>query len=413
MINELLISGILFITFHTASAQNHPTVMLSMDDAVKIAITNHPASKNAVLKVEAVKLQKQMAIDPGPMEVGYQYGQINSTLNDRFIEIGQNFGSPFTHIQKRRQARENIKLTEAEQKLVIKQLSADVKKAYTNWVYQYCKWKLLRQEAEEYNSFMMYIGELKAETDSAQSSKADSAEVAERFELNSIETRYAEAQNENFQAEQEYKIATNQLQQWLVADDNVAPGDSTLELYSIKTINIGPDKFSPTNHLTYYQSLKNVSNAQLKVEQSRFFPEIGAGYFNQVINHQKGFQGLSIGMTVPLWFIPQKARVAEARINQKIVENEIEYQKFSLTKSIENLKIKLDQHFVSVSFYRENALENADMQEKITAERFKKREINGASYLDSRNNILQTRLEYLEKLKEYNLTAIQLEYYVN
>jgi heavy metal efflux system protein len=392
--------GLLFYGLPASLAQNGSPKIISMDHAVSVALGNNPLAKSAELKVQSAMVQRATP-DIGSTEFNYQYGQVYGPLHDRSVSVTQNFGLPFSFTRKFRYNDEVVKLSEAEQKLAVKQITANVKTGYTNWLYQFSKLKLIRQEVDRYEQFMNMDGKLRDLGDSGL------------LERTMIETKYANIQNLQFQTDMDYRLAINQMQQLLFQNGEIAPSDSSLELYAIQVRSLGKDKFVPTGHIAYYQSQYEVNNALVRLEQSKLSPGVTAGYFNQQINHVGGFEGFKVGLSVPLWFLPQKAKISEASINRQIAKNELEYQQFYLAKTIESLKIQLDQYFVSISYYRENALIQADLLISTASRRFKNQNMGSVDYLESLSAALKLKLEYLEKVKLYNQTAIQLEYYVN
>jgi cobalt-zinc-cadmium resistance protein CzcA len=228
-----------------------------------------------------------------------------------------------------------------------------------------------------------------------------------------VQTRYADLQRRKFEAGEDYKLATNQIKQLLFTTENIAPTDTTLEMYAIKPKTAGPDKFYPATQINFYNEHLSLSKWEANYERAKLFPEISGGYFNQQINQMKGFEGIALGITVPLWFLPQKAKIKQAAIQQKIAQNELDYYTFSLEMKIENLKIKLDQLFVDISFYSENALKQAEMIEHSAVEQYKANTLPLNEFLDQIGNAYNTRLGFLETVKKYNLTAIELEYLLN
>ena len=52
----------------------------------------------------------------------------------------------------------------------------------------------------------------------------------------------------------------------------------------------------------------------LHVEQSHFFPEISVGYTRQDILPLKNLNAWMIGVSFPIYFLPQKSKVKQARL---------------------------------------------------------------------------------------------------
>jgi heavy metal efflux system protein len=393
---------IAWIAFYTLPVAGQPPTIkiINMDEAVAIALANHPAAKNAELKLRAAKISPLAGIGIGNTEINLVHGQMYTAINDEFLEIRQYFGSPVTHIQNIRYQEQQVRLTEAEQKLVIKQLTADVKLAYTDFLYRFEKVKIIHQAASIYDELVNVNGVPYQPNDT------------DLLRRTTAETLFASFQDKQFQAEQEYRLAHNQLQQWLNCTENLVPADTVLELYAIEIRNNGPDKFSPGPHIAFYNESLHLHRKEISLEQSKLFPEFMAGYFNHEIAGAKGFQGFMFGLSMPLWYFPQKAKITAARINKEAAQNEADYQKFYLTKKIENLRIQLDQFFVHISFYRENALKRADLLIESAVGQIRKNDINYVECFGLLKSALEIQLEYLEKLRSYNQTAIQLEHYI-
>lgn len=393
----LILTIILPITSFTQTLKKK----ISINEAVNIALANNPLAKNAELNVQSIKAGSLSGINLGTTEINYLNGQLYSATTDNFWEIEQHLGSPITHIQSLKYNRQVVLVSEDEQKLTLKRLTADVKTSYINLLYHYSRLRLFNSFNISFNALLSISG--------LPYDKLDSNELRKI----TAETRYGDFQNKLFQAEQDYNLASNQLQQSLNIQEEVAPIDSSLELYAIEILNSGPDKFYPQSHLSFYLESLNLHKKKISLEQSKLFPEFTIGYFNHEINQFKGFQGIKISVSIPVWYFPQKAKINEARINQKIAMNELEYQKFNISKTIENIKIQLDKNFVLISFYRENALKKADLLLQIANQQMQNKEVDYDSIYTSLEMALKIQLEYLDAVKQYNQLAIQLEFYVD
>lgn len=374
---------------------------ISMYDAVKIALTNSPISKNAELKVIAQRNQPGSSSEYMPTEINFANGQMYSAINDSYFEINQHFGSPMTLVQQSKYNKQATKLAEAEQKIIFKKLTAETKIDYNSCVYELSKLNTIRELNSFYNEILAKTGVPYDTTDTSLLNR------------NITETMFASFQNQLFQTEQDYVLACNKLHQTIYSTDNYVPIDSSLELYAIEILNSGPNKFNPTSGLELCDETVALGRKKLLVEQSKLFPEITAGYFRHSINGDKGFQGFKVGVAIPLWYFPQKARINQAKIEQEITNNSIDLHKFNLNQTINNLKIQLDKLFVDISFYRENALKLADSHMMIFHKNLVDKKLNYLELFKNLEETLKIRLNYLEKLKRYNETAIQLESFID
>lgn len=380
-------------------SQEQEAKVLTMDDAVKMALSNHPASRNAVFNVEAARTRK--GFQPEPTEIVWEYGQINSPVKDNRLTITQNFGSPVTHYQRSRLYKSEIELSESQQKITQKQLIAKVKEAYFRWVHQISVTNLVKQEAGLYEEFLR-IAKLHFELGESN-----------LLEKTMAETKYAESQRKSLTAQEQLKIAVNYLNRSIYSEENFQPSVTELDLYGISFPEGTADKFYPYTFKEYYERQVNQKKTELSLEKSRLLPGFSAGYFNQSIDPSRNLQGFQLGISVPLWFMPQAARIKEARINSEIAANTATQQTYELEQTIDDLKIKLDQQFINVIYFRENALNQAELLIKMATLQFQKEEIEYTIYLQSISEAMKIKEEYLNTLLNYNLTAIELEYFLN
>ncbi len=372
---------------------------ITIQQAVDNAKKNNPTLKNATLNIESAKKQKQGILNFDPTEFSYQKGQINSDLIDYSFEINQNFGSFLTHYQTGKLVNQNISLSEKEFAIVEKELTAQTKIAYYNWIYLINKFKIIQEQVSLYKEFVR-IAKLKYELGESN-----------LLEQTLAETEYASSKNELLKATEQLIKAENNLKQIMNTDGNFIPESDSLSIYQLQAGSDPNERFSNSILLNYYENLYAIENVKYNIERSAYFPEISAGYFNQQIDQADGFTGWSIGLRMPIWFLPQNSKVQIAKIEKEKALNNFEYQKFNLEKEIENLVIHLDQIQNDLIYYHENALKKAQLL-KITAQvQFEKEEIEYMEFLQSIKVAQEINLGYLETLYNYNETAIKLEFY--
>ncbi|MBN2350517.1 MAG: CusA/CzcA family heavy metal efflux RND transporter [Bacteroidales bacterium] len=395
-----LFAVILFLLIPVLASPQDSAKILTMDEAVKMALENHPEIKNARLQILETKVQKPGALDFSPMEFTYQWGQINSEAQDRYIHINQNFGSLLTHIQQVRRLNKQLDLRETEFLIREKEITAQVKSAYLFWVYQQHRANILLEQKELYKNFVRVAG--------LHYTMGES----NLLEKTMAQTRFAEVNNEYTRALDDLEIAANTLKQLLLYNGEISTENKNPDMYVInKTISTVD---SSGNLMTaYYQQIVEYQKSLVGLERSKFFPEITAGYFNQDIGAIKNLDGWQVGLSFPLWFLPQKAKVKSAKINAEIAYNEMEYRKFSLEKTINNLQYELNKYFKQLSYYTENALNQAELIITTTQKQYENQDIEYVEYIQSISTAMQIKINYLETLNNYNQTAIQLEFYFN
>lgn len=373
---------------------------ISLNEAITFMLNNNPHAKNARLLVELSEAGKNSAFEIHPTTFTYYYGQLNTSVNDRYFKINQNFGSPLSHYYKDKINKADLNQAKTQHEITTNDLTAQVKGAWFGWVFAQNKLALIEEVLKIYEES---AGQF---FDDSVKTTIDSSSIA------ALQNRYADIQNRNFQASQDYKLATNQMKRLLFTTDNIVPADTMLEMYAINPRTSGPDKFYPATHIQLYDQHIQLKKWETGYERGKLFPEITAGYFNQQIENVKGFEGIMIGLAVPIWFFPQKTKIKQALINHNIAKNEREYHEFELELRIENLKIELDKLFVQISFFTENVLKQADQQEQSLLNRYKINAIAPNEFFDAIHSIYSKRLEFLTIIKQYNQTAVELEFLI-
>ncbi|WP_229702483.1 TolC family protein, partial [Maribacter cobaltidurans] len=61
-----------------------------------------------------------------------------------------------------------------------------------------------------------------------------------------------------------------------------------------------------------------VGKANVKVEKSQFLPKFSLSYDNLKYNDVTGFNAYQAGISIPLWFLPQKNRVRAAKADAMV-----------------------------------------------------------------------------------------------
>lgn len=368
---------------------------LTQLEAIEIARDNNLVLRNAELELESAEAGRKGIVDLDPTEFRYTYGQINTGADDRFIEIDQNFGSILTHIQHSGFVNQQIETMQSNLLLTQAGLDRRVKALYQFWVYNHSLFQLIQREKLFYEEFLKVAN---ARYNGGESNL---------LEKSLVETRYAVVLSEWKETERTYNESENLLKQVLQVTDTIFPPEGGLEKYPMIACGM-PAKQSLIG--SYYEDLYNLEQANLKMEKSRFFPGLSAGYFNQSIDRVNGFSGFRLGMTFPLWFVPQGGRISQARLKAEIAQNEMEMQSHRQQLRIQNLQKQLQNYDQQLIYYEETAMKSSETLIKTAKLQFEKQDIEYFEFIQSISVALDINRAYLEQINRYNQTAIELEY---
>ena len=137
----LLFLGILFPT--------HAQQTVSLEEAVTIALENHPRLKTATASIERSRASRGESWEVSPTTFNYSWGQINGeTRNDNQMEITQSLGSLLTPFYKNALVNRQVATGEYYRDLVKKEITAEVKRAWAYYQYAFHLCALYKEQIE-------------------------------------------------------------------------------------------------------------------------------------------------------------------------------------------------------------------------------------------------------------------------
>ncbi len=377
-------------------AQDSGFQKISQDEAIVIAIENNPELKNKILQLTSI--QKDITWFPAfeKTELNYRYGQLYSPERGSYFEVIQNFGNPFGYGARKEFNSNKLDLIEKEREVLIEQKIQGIRNSYNQWIFTHHKLNLLEQQKNWYDDFMRIV-ELhfeQGEFDLLDKVKA--------------ETEYALVRNNYLKAQDEVLLSENVLKMHLFIEGDLVPESEELMLYEIAKDTVSGIN-SEIESMDQYVALNQTN---IRMQKMKAFPDITAGYFHQKIGSARGFQGVMVGISLPLWFAPIKRNVEKAQLNEEIALNNYQQRVFEVEKEKKAIIIQMNRYFKQIQYYREHALRKSQILLQTSQVRFEKEDIEYFEHLENLNLWLQIQLEYIDLVKKYNEKAIELEYYV-
>lgn len=384
----LLFLGILFPT--------HAQQTVSLEEAVTIALENHPRLKTAMASIERSRASRGESWEVSPTTFNYSWGQINGeTRNDNQMEITQSLGSLLTPFYKNALVNRQVATGEYYRDLVKKEITAEVKRAWAYYQYAFHLCALYKEQIE-------WAGRLRK----ASQLRYEQGDIT-LLERNMSSTLVADLQTRLSQAEEELQLATRRFSWTCYSDSPLLPMDTTLVLFPARVAEIAPSDI----HLNYFRSVADEKKAMLRIERSRFFPELSVGYVRQKIAPLSGLDSWMVGISFPVLFFPQHSRVRQAKIDSYIARTEAESNIRQLNNKVEELSVALRKEGEHIRYYTTGALPEADALLKSATVQFKENETDITQFVQSLNAAREIRRGYIEAVYAYNISALELELY--
>ena len=368
-----------------------------LDEAIQMAIGNSPRLKGAALYADKTKAAKGENWDGGDLQIGFSWGQLNGLeRGDNELTIEQSLGNLLTPYYKNALLKTQVAEGRQRMALIKKEITAEVKRAWYD-----CLAAAEQMRICAGNDSMVQVLLCTANR------KFETGEI-NRLEHSLLNTLAAEMRTQSIQSRSAWLLALRRLTWICRSEEQLTPADTALN--KIKT------KETATISQERIQLLENAVQQKrdmVKVERSKFFPELSVGYSRQKMLPYKGLDAFSVGISVPLFCFPQKSRVKQAQVEARIVEWDAEEQRMQLSMTVDELRQTLLQTRATLDYYETAALSEADELRRSALALYNEGETAAADLVQSLKTARDVRSNYVETVRQYNAAIIELELYTN
>ena len=350
------------------------------------------------------------AIDFGRTNVQYMKGQYNSeSKQDNNISITQTLAFPTTSIANYRALQQQTNVAAANFELSSYELHYKINLAFIKLLYLHSQIKLLYEQDSLYKKL------------SVLSEK--------RFKVGeATQLEWLLAQSKTKMNQSKIELQKGNLEQSIVALKTLMNATLDLSLGNEDTLYalaISKQELATDHPLKELSSAKyQLSIAQKKAEQNRLAPDISIGYFNQTLigstiseplvriaGQNDRFQGMQVGIQIPLFFNAQQSKIKAAKWNMLSQEKNKEQTILEINSALENARAEYQKQLQQIRFYQQEALPQANILLSQGNASYKAGEINYIAYLQILDAALSIKNDYLQNLHAYDEAIIQLAYW--
>ena len=220
-----------------ANAQSSEAKRVSMEEAIEIALQNHPRLKVATAEIEKARASKGEIWDGGSTSFSYAWGQLNGEYNkDNEMSIEQSLGSFITPFYKNALVKSQVSTGEYYRNMVKKEIIAEVKRAWTYYQYANSIYSLYKHQDE-------IAGKLKQSGD-LRYSQGD----IDLTEKNMISAMAANMRTMLLHWQEELSLAGKRLTWVCYSDRQILPSDNSLAIFQSSDTDLLPS----ADHLNYF-----------------------------------------------------------------------------------------------------------------------------------------------------------------
>ncbi|GAB3705682.1 CusA/CzcA family heavy metal efflux RND transporter [Spirosoma flavus] len=382
---------------------------LSLDAALQQATTSNVAIRINNLAIAQQQTGRRAARDIGATNFSWMGGQYNSVNFDNNFTLSQNLPNPKLVKQLGRLADANVAGSEIQAKVTQNNLRAQVKAAYYDLIYLAERRRLLRSQDSLLVAF-------KNATDlRLKTGEGTAVEVA------TAANQLGEVRNLQAQTEADQAIVISRLQTLLNTNQPIRLADTTLVRRNLPALTDSAT-LAQTPELALLRQQTDVAVRQTAVEQARLLPAFSLGYFNQsligtyLVGQQevyygggKRFQGVTAGVSIPLFTRPQKARVEAARIGEQLSQATVDLTQRNLQGDLSALIQEIRKLQSSLTYYEQTGLPTAQLLAEKANIAFRSGDLGYLQLSQALTQTYQTRANYVDVLGQYNQSVIRLE----
>lgn len=387
----------LFLLSLTMNAQNGR--LISLNEALEIGFANNKNLRSYDLQVQRSRALMPSAFTIGRTGVYYGTDANNIAENGHplyVIGASQEINFPTVYAAQRKANSVGVSVSQAYYEQEKLRLAKDITKAYYHIVY-------LMNKQQQYD----YISGIYARFASSADKQYAAGEITYLEKLNAT----AKQQQINIQKEQaksDLAIAYDQLKLLL----------QTQEPFSVAYMELHPlvvtDLSNGNPGLRLAQDRVRYESAMLGVERNLLFPNINFEVFNGTnrFPDARNYWGWQVGVSLPLFFGEQQSKIRARRFGVQMAENMKQNYEIVYSSRQTELRNEVEKYRKNIEYYVTTGKKISDELIKFAQSSYDVGEIDFFRYIQSLENAVELRLEYLDNLSQYNENVIELNYLV-
>lgn len=388
--------------------------VLKIDEAIEMALKNNLEIKSQEFLVQSSSVLKKAAFELPKTNFTMQYGQYNSINKDRAFQVSQSIPFPTYY-----SAKSSLYQAESKGAEIQKQVSSsELKMQVQYWFYRLLFLQNTRARLKSLDSLygdFVKAAELRyktGETNLLEKTTAETKKGQLGILMKAVNTEYASAYNN-------LKVLLNMKEDFVI--DYVG---ELQPLTLINAIDTGMIKNNPILKSLYQQVV--IAEQNKKVEASTILPEFNFGYFNQSLigiqtingsdvyfGMSKRFQGVSVGVSIPLTFFNSQANVKSLEYKQLSMQKEAESGENMLRIRLTNALQEYNQRLSEFNYYKATALPNAEVIMSTANLGYRNGEIGYIEYLQAMQTATDVQLNYLQSIDYLNQSIININFLIN
>lgn len=365
----------------------------SLDELINYGLNHNAYLKVVALDIEKNVVEKKAAYGFEKTAINYSYGEINSRYIDHGISVSQEFEFPLVYTRRGQLQNTRIERSQVSKALVERELIREIKLQYNEIV-------ALKNQIYFYEKVDEILGH--AEEVAMEHPRHD-------LESELMQAKHVEIELMISQLKADIIIAKYALKALVFTEQLPYVLDSLLSRNHIVFV----DSLNLNNHPVVGLSKVDVLAAakELSVMKAEAAPDIYLEYFNNQMDGVKGFQGMVAGVAIPLVWGTQRGQMQGVQVAMDIEQMNLENVLMTLNASYNQDVQEYKKNLLLLEVYENSAEKTSAHLMSLSIERYENDMIGYIEFSRDLEEAVDLHLRYLQTLKDYNASVIQLAYY--
>jgi outer membrane protein, heavy metal efflux system len=382
---------------------------LSMADAERIALENHPSARLAEAELSASRGRFWRGISPPPpsLSVDYSYvptGKSLSSFGEKNLEINQTIEFPLTTIRRGNGLSHEISARENEVRLVQLEVVAAAKLAYIEALAAQQRLALARDNLSIAESFLRDAATRKNVGEGTQ------------LELLTAQTQRVQAANAVETASAALSVARSELggalgwsfdsmDRTVVLSDSLVYRPVVLNLDSLHAL---APKLSP--EIAANEERLGGAEAERSAAWMSVLPSLTFSYYRQTVGNDPNLYGMKFGISLPIWFfLDNRGQVEEASAGVAMASEALRFTRTAVSLEISSAYTAYANSRRQVELQQREMLPQAEEVFRAANVSYHAGEATYVEFLQALQTLNSARNGMLDALVGYNGALIRLE----
>ena len=394
-----LVLPLMILAGQSLNAQKQP---VNLQEAIKISLENNAGILAGNKDVLASKNQIKTAFNLPKTDIYYATDENNTGENGKplkIVGIQQQFDFPGVYTARKKLFNEKYKSAQLKFNIQQQALKQAVAMTYEDILYVKERLRIYEELKTKYQKFAK-AAELKLKT--GESTELEKYTADAKYQA--ILTEIAQMQKSLLSLQQSFNLllGTKDLH-YDVAEQNLKALD----------FKINPEVVTP--YLKLAEQFTKIAKAKQKLERNKLLPDFNFELYQGKtdFNADKSYLGFSVGISIPIFFGAQKAKIKQAGLQYQAAEIRRTYQQQFLSTKQQKLQNDIAKYRERINYYEKTGQKLAEKIYKMAQKSYTAGEINYYQYLQNLQTATDIQLKYLEDLKNYNQKVIEYQYFVN